>query len=244
MRDTPNPESRWPVHFVETCRSLQTSSDPASADHARGQLWLILNSVIHRSVSYHASRYGGVPREEMEDIAAQKSLDLLNRIQAGDLDLTDRTPQQLTSFLSSVAENGLMDLFRQHSRTTRLETEDPTSEADDFRLKPRGATGPTDRIESKAYAAALRECAEHLESRARKVWMFRVFYDLSTLEISSHPEVQIKPGYVDVILQRVREAMRKCMRNKGHDTHEMPTGVFVEMWRAFRMDKYSAPARS
>jgi DNA-directed RNA polymerase specialized sigma24 family protein len=121
-----------------------------------------------------------------------------------------------------------------------LEGNHPASDAKEFRLSPKEFTEPTARIESKAYAAALRECADHLEARARTVWIFRVFYEMSTREISSHPEVQLKTGYVDVTLQRVRDAMRKCMRRKGHDTNEMPTGVFVELWRVFRMGKTGA----
>lgn len=242
MQDTPNPEPRWPVHLVDCCRVLRTDGEPEENDRARGQLWLLLNSVLRRSVGYHASRYGGIPREDLEDIAAQKSLELLNRINGGDLDLTDRNPKQLTAFLSSVAEHGLMDLFRQRTRVTPLDVANPGSQTDEFRIAPRDSAGPAAGIESRAYAAALRECAEHLEERARKIWIFRVFYEMSTREISAHPEVQIKPGYVDVTLQRVRDAMRNCMQRKGHDTHEMPTGVFVEMWRAFRLEKSGAHA--
>lgn len=239
MPDTPNPEPKWPVRFVDSCRALRKSGDPEAADRARGELWLILNSVLFRSAGNHASRYGGVPREEIEDIAAQKALDLLNGIQTGRIDLTDRNPRQLYSYLSSVAQNGLMDLFRRHHRTTPLVTDDPPSSTTIAAANP---AQPSSMVESRAYAAALRDCAERLESRARKVWIFRVFYEMSTREISSHPEIQIKPGYVDVTLQRARNAIRKCMMHKGHDTREIPTGVFVELWRAFRMEDPLRPA--
>jgi RNA polymerase sigma factor (sigma-70 family) len=237
MHDTPNPAPKWPVHFVEFNRTLRSDGNPADTDYARGQLWLTLNSVIYRSASYHASRYGGVPREELEDLAAQTALDLLGRLQSGDLDLTDREPSQLMAYLSAVAEHGLMDLFRQHGRSARPIDEDASLQPVVTKANPGTSADPEYRIESKTYAKALRSCAEKLEDRARTIWIFRVLYEMSSNEISSHPEVRLKTGYIDVILQRARDALRECMQRRGHDTHRIPPGVAVELWRAFRMDQ-------
>ena len=116
MADILNPEPKWPGRLLEYCNVLQTSKDKSAVDEARGQLWLILNSVLFRAVNSHAARYGGVPREDLEDIAAGKALELLNRIQSRDLDLSDRNAKQLFAYLSSTANKGLMDLFRLHGR--------------------------------------------------------------------------------------------------------------------------------
>jgi RNA polymerase sigma factor (sigma-70 family) len=242
MDDTPNPAPKWPGRFVESCRILRSDDDKTDVEHARGRLWLILNSVIYRSASYHASRYGGVPREELEDIAAQKALDLLRRLQSGDLDLADREPPQLTAFLSSVAEHGLMDLFRRQGRKAQPIDECATNGPGVTVTNPAAVPNPEHSVESKAYAKALRSCAEKLENRARTIWIFRVLYEMSSKEISSHPEVRVKPGYIDVILQRARDALRECMRRQGHDTHQIPTGVVVELWRAFRLDESGTQA--
>lgn len=235
------PEPEWPRRFHKFCVALRASKDQTAVDNARGQLWLILNSVLFRFVNSHAARYGGVPREDVEDIAAQKALDLLNRIQSRSLDLSDRNPKQLKAYLSSTAEKGLMDLFRQHSR-----------EASEKKKAVAGNPGggsssqpldaATDPVENKAYAEALRCCAEKLEERVRTIWLFRVFYEMSSNEIAAHPEVLLKPSYVDVILQRAREALRRCMLHKGHETHQLPTGVFVELWRAFRLEETQTAA--
>jgi DNA-directed RNA polymerase specialized sigma24 family protein len=237
MDDTPNPATNWPVHFVAYNRTLRSHDDPAQAEHARGQLWLILNSVIFRSANYHASRYGGVPREELEDLAAQKALDLLTRLQSGDLDLSDREPQQLMAYLSSVAEHGLMDLFRQRGRSAQpIDKSSPEGPGVTV-ANPAAASNPEHRVASKTYAKALRNCAGKLENRARTIWIFRALYEMTSKEISSHPEVRVKPSYIDVILQRTRDVLRECMRRHGHDTHQIPPGVAVELWRAFRLDE-------
>lgn len=237
MDDAPNPTPKWPVRFLEYCDVLRKDVDSREVDNARGQLWLILNSVIFRSANYHASRYGGVPREELEDLAAQKALDLLGRLEAGDLDLSDREPARLMAYLSSVAEHGLMDLFRKRGRSTRPIDVDGPKQPGATNVNPDTPADPEQRVESRTYAEALRRCAEKLEKRARTIWMFRVLYEMSSKEISSHPEVRLKPGYIDVILQRTRDALRECMQRRGHDTRRIPPGVVVELWRAFRMDQ-------
>ena len=136
-----------------------------------------------------------------------------------------------------------MDLFRHHGREASAKKKQSAVNPGDYRDHEGPNPVAADPAESKAYAEALKRCAETLENRARTIWLFRVFYEMSSKEISTHPEVRIKPGYVDVILQRVRDSLRECMRRKGHDTHQLPTGVFVELWRAFRMEEAQAVGR-
>ena len=64
-----------------------------------------------------------------------------------------------------------------------------------------------------------------------------MFLDMSTKEISGHPDVGLSTGHVDVVLQRCRERMRKCMTSKGFEVLNVPPGTFTELWRAFRMDE-------
>ena len=59
----------------------------------------------------------------------------------------------------------------------------------------------------------------------------------STKEIAAHPLVSLKAGHVNVLLHRAREAMRTCMRSKGHEPRDMPVGTFVELWKACRLDE-------
>jgi RNA polymerase sigma factor (sigma-70 family) len=229
----PSPEPQWPLRFREFCRQLQAESATENQDAARGEVWLILNEVIHRAALKHARRYGEVSREDLEDIAATKALELLNRIEARTLDLTDRSSAQLASFLISVARNGLMDLFREHARRTLRDVE----ASSDRVPSPQNAAH---HVENRDFADALRDCVAHLTERARTIWIFRVFYDMSSKEIASHPEVRLRPGHVDVVLQRCRAALRECMGAKGHEVSGLPTGVVVALWRAFRQERTRA----
>jgi DNA-directed RNA polymerase specialized sigma24 family protein len=79
-----------------------------------------------------------------------------------------------------------------------------------------------------------------MQPRSRRIWLFRVFYEMPTRDIASHPDISLKPGHVDVLLQRCRETIRDCMRAKGHDLHEIPPGTFIEMWRCFEWKQRTA----
>jgi hypothetical protein len=59
-------------------------------------------------------------------------------------------------------------------------------------------------------------------------------------EIALHPEVKLKIGHVDVILQRSREAIRNCMKHKGFETGHMPPGTFTELWLSFQIGRVTA----
>ena len=87
--------------------------------------------------------------------------------------------------------------------------------------------------ESREYAAALRECAESVEPKSRRIWFYRVFYEMPSKEIAAHPKVSMKPSHIDVVLHRVRDAVRKCMSGRGYETSAMPPGTFVALWQLF-----------
>ncbi|NNE43225.1 MAG: hypothetical protein HKN12_03380, partial [Gemmatimonadetes bacterium] len=122
-----------------------------------------------------------------------------------------------------------IDLFRARGRETALPDE-PTAPPE----APARAERPEDRLERRRFAESLRDCAGQLTARDRTVWFFRVFYDLSSREIAGHPEVGLKAPHVDVILQRCRQAVRKCMDGKGYQPGDLPPGTFSELWAAFR----------
>jgi hypothetical protein len=64
------------------------------------------------------------------------------------------------------------------------------------------------------------------------VWFFRAYYEMSSRAIADHPLVGVGVAHVDVINQRARDAVRACMRSKGHDLVEFPPEAFVELWEA------------
>jgi len=73
-----------------------------------------------------------------------------------------------------------------------------------------------------------------LQVRSRAAWIFRVFYDMSSKQIATHPEVGVAAPHVDVIVHRAREAVGNCLTRKGHRSRELPHGAFVEAWLALR----------
>jgi hypothetical protein len=60
---------------------------------------------------------------------------------------------------------------------------------------------------------------------------------MSSKRIAVHPEILLKPGHVDVLLQRARKAIRDCMTKKHQDPEEIPPGAFAEIWAAFEAEE-------
>jgi RNA polymerase sigma factor (sigma-70 family) len=186
---------------------------------------------------------GSVSREDAEDIAADKSLDLVCKIELEVWDPTKRSPSEITGYLSKVARNGLVDRLREAGRWVEIATEDQPEwdpdlsvleTPDDSRKPP---DPPSNLLERKEFVATLRRCAEELTPRSRIVWFLRVFCQLSSREIAEHPQVSSRSSHVDVILHRARHALSECMRAKGCEPGDMPPGTFAELWESCRLDK-------
>jgi DNA-directed RNA polymerase specialized sigma24 family protein len=97
------------------------------------------------------------------------------------------------------------------------------------------AAGGADRgVRNREFAEALAACVGALEERARRAWLFRAFYDMSSREIAAHPDVAVRVGHLDVILFRSRQALRRCMTRKGHSLETVPPGAFAELWMRLR----------
>ncbi|MFH1278041.1 MAG: sigma-70 family RNA polymerase sigma factor [Candidatus Eisenbacteria bacterium] len=214
---------------------LQPGRDGPSRDALLGEAWLLLNSALTRYLRYHSVRLGRLSQEDIEDIASEKSLDLLRRAEHGKWRMDGRLESEIAAFISKVARNGLLDALNLDRR--RIEPADQTDDAPDRfdrRSGEMGTGSPEVLVERREFARALRGCAGKLEPRSRLVWFFRVFYEMSTKEIADHPEIRLKAGHVDVLLQRSREAIRQCMDRRGFRPLDMPTGVFAELWATFR----------
>jgi RNA polymerase sigma factor (sigma-70 family) len=186
-------------------------------------------------------RWGPVSVEDREDIAAKKSLDLLRKTELGQWNLAGRLPGEIASFLGKVARNGLLDHLRKNCRQVRPDPDRPPDRVGGLPSPGAGASGAAQAellAQRREFAAALRSCADRLQPRSRLVWFFRVFLEMPSREIAAHPDVGLKPAHVDVLLQRAREAIRECMQGKGFAPQDMPPGVFVELWRVFRVGQY------
>jgi len=228
---------KWPLRLAELAGEIQSPPSLATLDAARAEAWELLNFSISKYLRIHSTRLGAVSREDFEDIAAEKSLDLLRKVESGAWDLSHRPAADIRGFLSKVARNGLVDALREAGRRVEPADEDrPEWEigVTGEEITMSATEAPDIRVEQKEFAGALRRCAENLNPRSRLVWFFRVFLSLSSKEIAAHPEVRLKVTHVDVLLQRAREGIRECMKTRGFDPQDMPPGVFVELWAAFR----------
>ncbi len=180
-----------------------------------------------------------MPHEDLEDLVAEKSLGLLRRIVSGETEFSNRSPEEIGSFLSKVARNALLDLIRKTSRRVELGEVDGVAWAACAARQGNGmgqTDPPNTLVERKDFARALRDCAGQLSPRARRIWFFRVFYGMPSKDIAVHPRVCLKGSHVDVLLQRSRRAIRECMRRRDYHPHDMPPGTFVELWKSFRRE--------
>jgi len=231
---------QWARRLLELCRQIETGSERSRVGKEVSEAWLILNAALTRYLKGHAGRMPWVTREDIEDLAARKSLDLLRAIELGDWATGGRRPEEVAAYLSTVARNGLLDLSRQARRRVRPRNPDrPEWDVGSVERKGRMSAAsrldpPDVRVERREFAQALVRCTEALKPRARTIWFFRIFYGMPSKQIATHPEIDLKPNHIDVILQRVRTRIRDCMEKQGFSPTEMPPGTFVELWKVFR----------
>jgi len=228
----------WPERLGRAALAHAIATDAAARDAALGELWVLMGAALLRYVRAHARPYGRLVEDDLRDIAADKALALYQQIQAGTWRPGELPPPQLCAFLSRVARNGLVDHFRTLERERRHglrpgPADQPPPEPATPPAHSVTAT-PDERLQGAQFAAALRDCAEHLPARARRAWFLRVFYDWSSREIAGHPGVGMTAGAVDVALKRARDSVTECMRKKGLQPSDMPTGTFVLLWEQYR----------
>jgi RNA polymerase sigma factor (sigma-70 family) len=229
-----SPEFHWPRQLRELHSEFILSGGGADSGRLRGELWLILNAALRRFLRLHARRFHGLSRADLEDLASEKSLDLLRRLDSGTWEIMDRTDAEIAGFLSKVARNGIVDLLRRpESRRRAVEKEPERARKAVAGLAAAGGIPPDAQVETRGFADALADCAGRLGTRSRRVWFFRVFLGLSTTELALHPDVALETGGVDMLLHRARKKIRDCMEQKGHRVRELPAGTFMRVWMTF-----------
>jgi RNA polymerase sigma factor (sigma-70 family) len=237
LPDSESNTPRWAARLGELVHILQTpgvgAERAASHEAARAEAWLLLNSALLRHLNDRA-KGAGLAHEDREDLAAEKSLDLLRRVESGTWRTEGRAAGEIAAFVATVARHGIVDHHRRASRWVQPGP-DGMDESPYFdRAMGPDPGSPLAHVERRDFVQALCDCAGQLQPRVRLAWFFRVFYDLSSKEIAAHPEIELNPAHVDVLLQRCRDGIRVCMRAKGHEPHDMPPGTFAALWKAFR----------
>ena len=54
---------------------------------------------------------------------------------------------------------------------------------------------------------------------------------MTSRDISEHPLVGVSAAHVDVIVQRARDALRRCLEGRGHRSDVLPRGAFTMLWQ-------------
>lgn len=229
------PVPQWPEHLKRLADRLETTSGPVEREAVGAEVWQLLHLALRGYLTRHCARYHWRSREDLEDLAARKALELLNRLIAGQWIVADRSAPEIARFLGTVAHNSLADLIRANQRRREIGEAYDDDLGSDATTAPMGKLpAPEVLLERREYAHALRHCVGELSGRAQRIWFYRILLEMPSKQIARHPEIGLKAPHVDVILQRCRKAIRKCMRRKGHQPQDMPPGTFVELWKIFR----------
>lgn len=224
--DSPLP-LRWPDRLAKTAATLAATA-PSGRDAARAELWKVLHAALFASLRAQAHRVPAASREDLEDLASSKSLEILARTEEGAWTPAGRAAHEIAGFVARVARNGLIDLARRRGREV-APPDDEEAWRDRLGVTPSAnEPAPDDQAAASEFVAALVECVAGLSSRAREVWFQRVFLEASSRDIAARCEV--RPAHVDVLVQRARLALRTCMRQKGHEGAEARPGVFASLW--------------
>lgn len=234
--------SQWPNRLKHMAMQLQPESDTAVSTESNSdstslhaEVWLLLHQAIRNSLQTQAPYQGRVSAEDLKDLASQKSIELLLRIVEGTWDLRDRSAEEIRGFISMAARNSIIDLLRRFGRLVSLEGESGTGESRDFR--DTRTPSPEEVIRGGEFARALSGCLATLPERSQAIWFFRVFYELSSEEIAGHPTIRLRASHVDLLLQRTRQAISKCMEQRGHRSKNIPAGTFTQLWKLYHPER-------
>lgn len=234
---SPPPASPSPRPWVERVRALSaqlaTPLDDRRRAEARGELWLLLCSALAQSIRAQRASIGHLSREDVEDLASNKALDLLRGVEEGRIVFEEDTAERIPAFMARISRNAIIDLLRKErgreGRPSEEEEEElPTSDAPS-RASDRAdvASSP---VEFDELARAIDSCLERLAPRARRIWIFRTLFEMSSREIADHPDIGLRADYVDVLVGRVRNAVRACLAEHGFEgNHENLSGI-ARLW--------------
>jgi len=230
---TSPPSSRsaalWPASLAAAAVSLR-SVEPSGRDRARATLWRLLHAALFAALRSQAGRIAQVTNEDLEDLASQKALELLLRAEEGTWDPRERGDHEIAGYVAQVARHALVDLARRRGRECPG-PEDPEAWAAVFIDSGAEPVRPEDRLAAREFVSALRECVAALAPRSRQAWLRRVFLERPSREIAL--VLALTPSHVDVVVQRARESLRRCMESKGHHDVGVRPGAFVELWWGF-----------
>lgn len=189
-----------------------------------------MRDALMRFLRAYSPRVRAAGPDDLEDLASAKALELLVRMESGGWGPEGRHGGEVAAYVAAVARNALLRWAERRQRQPLAATADadgrfPGDSSPVF-------TGPTSEsaVEAREFVDALRACVERLQPRSRRAWFFRAFYDLSSREIASHPDVGISAAHVDVLINRARSALKTCLASRGLYPQDCPVGAFATLW--------------
>lgn len=230
--------ARWPTRLAAAAKILRHARGPC-LESARATLWPILHAALFASLRAQAGRIAWVNTEDLEDLASQKALELLLRTEKGAWDPEGRAEHEVAGYVARVARHALVDLARRRGRECAA-PEDAEAWAHTLADHGDSPARPEDQLVAREFACALHACVETLAPRARHAWFRRVFLERPSREIAA--SLGLTAPHVDVVVQRARTMLRRCMETKGHREDPVRPGAFVELWARFSSDPVMAMA--
>lgn len=230
---------RWPVRIIELARAWKGAAGAGARQPLLGELWLLLNGALLRFLEPAAAgRPFFVDPEVRRDIASEKALGLVRKLESGEWDPGASPPGQLFAFLGVVARNGLADYERtsaaERRRAERIES--AAEELDHWTHPHPEEPSPETAAWRERFAGGLLECLRSLTPRSQVIWFLKVFYELGSRDVGRHPELNMKAGAVDVAWGRCRRQVRSCLETRGFSNRALPVGTFTTLWQAFRVE--------
>lgn len=223
---------KWPSRLTDLCESWKRATTDRERNRLLSEMWLLLNVGLTYYVRAHGGTYGRVDPEDARDIASEKAMVFLRRLDSEPTD-DPPSPARICAYVSTLARNGLVDTLRKQGRAHNLE-----QKLVDLVTPPRlrSSNSSESNIQRSEFVDAICGCMSKMTPRARSVWFLRVFLDLPSKKIAAHPDVRMTAPGVDMLLTRTRRALRECMSAKGFDAGDAPTGTFLALWDLLRGD--------
>jgi DNA-directed RNA polymerase specialized sigma24 family protein len=234
VREPQSREPLWACRLIETCGPLAGPLPSSERDRLRGEAWILLRTALTTYIRHHAGQLGTLSRETVEDLAAEKTFDLLHKSESGSWNVSGWVGPQVAAFVYSVARNGVVDHLRAAGPRRLIPLEGDIGDDGPERVTLGGVPSedPEVLVEATEYATHLARVVTALKPRARLIWFLRVFFDWPSKRIADHPDVRMPASHVDVELQRTRTRVRAWMESAGFDVHEIPAGTFASLWHA------------
>jgi RNA polymerase sigma factor (sigma-70 family) len=225
-----HPPCSWPIRVATLFAQLRDRSHGV-AQGLRAEAWLLLRDALMSFLRGYATRLYRANLEDLEDLASEKALDLLRRGESGEWNPDGRLASEVAGYVAATARNGLLKLARRNGRAVSASPEQIETMSLATSVTPRPAEAPASAaVEVREFMDSLRDCIAKLQPRARRVWFFRVYYEMSSRAIATTPGIELTPEHVDVVMQRARESLRVCMGSAGFESRADAPGVFIELW--------------